>query len=144
MFNDPPYQLLADTVLVVHVAVVAFVVLGLVLIVLGNVRGWRWVNGRLFRLAHVGAIAIVVTQAWLGMACPLTILEMSLREKAAATTYAATTYAGSFIEHWLQRILYFDAPAWVFLAGYSLFGLCAVATFWCFPPSRNQRSPDAA
>ena len=134
------YQWLADAVLVVHVAVVAFVVLGLAYIVVGNLRGWRWANSRPLRMAHLGAIAVVVTQAWMGMACPLTLLEMSLRRRAAAGTYD-----GSFIEHWLQRLIYFDAPAWVFLAGYSVFGVCVALTFWYFPPSSaNRRNPGVA
>jgi len=47
-----PYQLLADAVLALHVAIVVFVVGGLVRVVTGNQRGWRWVNAWWFRLAH--------------------------------------------------------------------------------------------
>ncbi len=115
-----------------HVAIVAFVVGGLVVIVAGNLAGWRWVNALWFRLAHLAAIAIVAAQAWLGMICPLTTLEMWLREQAGETAYA-----GSFVEHWLQKILYLDAPAWVFTATYTAFGLAVVATWWWFPPRRG-------
>ena len=58
-----PYQLLADAVLALHVAIVLFVVGGLVLVIAGNFRGWRWVNRLWFRLAHLGAIAVVVAEA---------------------------------------------------------------------------------
>ena len=133
------YQLLADAVLLLHAAVVAFVIGGLFLILVGNSRSWRWVNGPLFRCAHLGAIAVVVAQAWLGKACPLTTLEMQLREKAATATYT-----GGFIEHWLQRLLYYDAPPWVFLVGYSLFAAVVVACWWYFPPSRRRRPSDIA
>ena len=134
--SDPlPYQLLADVVLSLHVATVVFVVGGLVFVVLGNLRAWRWVNAPWFRLAHVAAIAVVVAQAWCGAVCPLTSLEMSLRAKARAPTYS-----GSFIEHWLQRLLYFEAPAWVFTVGYSVFGLAVVATWWYFPPRLRRRA----
>lgn len=139
--NDPlPYQLLADAVLALHVAIVVFVVGGLILILVGNLRAWRWVNALWFRLAHLATIAFVVAEAWLGARCPLTSLEMWLRVKARATTYD-----GSFIEHWLQRILYYDAPAWVFTVLYSLFGLAVLATWWYFPPRQNCRAkpPDA-
>jgi polyferredoxin len=133
--DNPPYQLLADVVLALHVLIVAFVIGGLALIVIGNLRKWRWVNALWFRLAHLGAIAVVVAEVWLGVICPLTTLEMWLREKADATTYN-----GSFIEHWLQRILYYEAPSWVFTLGYSLFGLIVVATWFCFPPISKHRS----
>lgn len=129
-----PYQLLADLVLALHVAVVAFVVGGLILVIVGNVRRWQWVNALWFRLAHLGAIAFVVVETWIGATCPLTTFEMSLREKAGAATYSA-----SFIEYWLQRLLYYEAPPWVFVLGYSLFGALVLATWWYFPPNAKRR-----
>ena len=128
--NDTlPYQLLADAVLALHVAIVLFVVAGLVVVIAGNLLAWRWVNAMWFRLAHLGAIAIVVAQSWFGIICPLTTLEVWLRAKARAETYA-----GSFVGHWLQRILYYEAPAWVFAVVYTLFGLAVAAAWWYFPP----------
>ena len=129
------YSLLADLVLVLHVAIVFFVVSGLVLVVVGNLRGWRWVNGLWFRIAHLCAIVVVVAQAWLGMVCPLTTLEMWLRARAGALIYA-----GSFMAHWMQRLLYYDAPPWVFVLAYSLFGLLVLAIWLVFPP--RLRQPD--
>jgi hypothetical protein len=129
MSHSLPYQLLADLVLTLHFALVAFVVGGLVAVIVGNLIGWRWVNGLGFRLAHLLAIAIVVAESWLGATCPLTTLEMWLRAKARTTAYG-----GSFIEHWVQRLLYFEAPAWVFALAYTLFGLLVVAAWWWFPP----------
>jgi polyferredoxin len=135
-----PYQLLANATLILHVAIVAFVVGGLVLIIAGNLCAWRWVNAMWFRLAHLAAIAIIVAEAWFGAVCPLTSLEIWLRGKARTTTYT-----GSFIEYWLQRILYYEAPSWVFTVGYSLFGLVVVVTWWYFPPRfrRSADEPDA-
>ncbi|MBP8296161.1 MAG: DUF2784 domain-containing protein [Burkholderiales bacterium] len=130
------WQLLADAVLVLHVAIVVFVVGGLVVIVAGNLAGWRWINALWFRVAHLAAIAIVAAEAWFGAVCPLTTLEMWLRARARATTYS-----GSFIEHWLQRLLYYDAPPWVFTLAYSLFALAVAAAWWWFPPRSGRRMP---
>jgi hypothetical protein len=44
MSESLPYQLLADLVLTLHFALVAFVVGGLVLVIVGNLIGWRWVD----------------------------------------------------------------------------------------------------
>ena len=123
------YPVLADVVLVLHVGVVLFVVGGLALIVAGNLARWRWVNGWWFRAAHLGAMAWVVVEAWLGATCPLTTLEAWLRRQAGAAVYKT-----GFIEHWLQQLLFYEAPTWVFVLGYSLFALLVVAAWWIFPP----------
>ena len=129
--------LLADAVLVLHVGIVAFVVGGLVLIVAGNLahRRWEWVNTPWFRLLHAASIAVVAAQAWLGVVCPLTTLEMWLRAQANQPTYG-----GSFMAHWLQALLYFDAPPWVFVLAYTLFGGLVAAVWLRFPPRRGARA----
>ena len=129
-----PYQILANTVLALHLAIVLFVIGGLVLVVGGNWRGWRWVNRLAFRLAHLAAIGVVVAESWAGITCPLTTLEMWLRAKAGGSAYS-----GGFVEYWLERLLYYDAPAWVFTLGYTLFGLLVAATWWYFPPASRRR-----
>ena len=122
------WQLLADAVLCSHVALMLFVVLGLPLTVVGNLRRWRWVNSPWLRFAHLATIAIVAGEAWLGIVCPLTTLEMSLRARAQQATYE-----GSFVEHWLQALLFWQGPAWVFTAAYTSFGLAVLATWWLWP-----------
>jgi len=123
------WRLLADAVLVLHASVVLFVVGGLALVVVGNHRKWRWVNAMPFRVAHLAAIAIVVVQAWLGQACALTTLESWLRSQAGSPGYSK-----SFIEHWVQRLLYHEAPWWAFVLAYTVFGLLVAAAWWRFPP----------
>jgi multisubunit Na+/H+ antiporter MnhB subunit len=120
---------LADLVLVAHVAFVAFVVFGLLLILCGGVMGWRWVRNPWFRVAHLAAIGLVVLQAWLGIVCPLTTLEMHLREAAGDAIYSET-----FIAHWLHRALFFQAPMWAFTVCYTLFGLAVVMSWIKFRP----------
>ncbi|MCW5661368.1 MAG: DUF2784 domain-containing protein [Burkholderiaceae bacterium] len=132
MLSDRTYVALANAVLVLHVALVLFVVGGLVLVLVGNRRRWNWVNRWWFRLAHLAAIGVVVAEAWFGMVCPLTTLEMALRARAGASTYS-----GGFIEHWLQWLLYYDAPPWVFTLGYSAFALLVLWAWWRYPPRRR-------
>lgn len=122
-------QYLADFVVTVHFAYVAFVVLGLLLTIVGAVCGWPWIRNRWFRGAHLLAILVVVAEAWLGIECPLTTWENQLR--AAAGT---STYASGFIAQWLHDVMFFDAPAWVFTLAYTAFGLAVAATWWLVPP----------
>lgn len=133
------YLIAADGLLLVHALFVLFVVLGLLLILLGGLRGWRWVRNPWFRGLHLAGIAVVVLQAWLGVICPLTTWEMALREKAGGATYS-----GSFIAHWLEALLYYRAPQWVFILVYTLFGALVIASWWWVRPRRGRRAPPLA
>ncbi len=126
------YGLLADFVLIFHFGIAAFIVAGVVAILVGNWRGWHWVNRLGFRLAHLAAILFVVAESWLGIACPLTTFEMWLRQEAGLPVHG-----GSFIGHWLQQGLYFTAPAWVFTVVYTVFALLVILTWVRFPPRRR-------
>lgn len=128
-----PYLLAADAVLLLHVLFVVFVIVGLVLILAGKLLSWAWVRNWWFRVIHLAAIGVVVLQSWLGVICPLTKLEMYLRDKAGDTTYA-----GSFIAHWLESILYYQAPAWVFAVCYTAFAaIVALSWVWVRPHGRQ-------
>jgi hypothetical protein len=129
MSEDALYLLAADTLLILHVLFVVFVVCGLIAILIGKLLSWAWVRNPWFRLVHLVCIGVVVLQSWAGLICPLTTWEMALRDKAGDTVYA-----GSFIAHWLESILYYQASDWVFVAVYTLFGsLVAASWFWVRP-----------
>lgn len=127
--SEQQYLLAADAVLLFHTLFVAFVVFGLLLIVAGGVLSWRWVRNRRFRILHLVAIGVVVLQAWFGMICPLTTVEMWLRSRAGDAVYQ-----GSFISHWLESILYYEAPAWVFAVCYTAFGALVALSWYLVRP----------
>lgn len=128
-----PYSLLADAVLTIHLLVVVFVVGGLVLIVAGNLAGWRWVDSLWFRGAHVAAIGFVVVESWLGATCPLTTLEAWLRVRGGGAAHE-----GDFVAYWIGRVLFYEAEPWVFTLVYTAFGALVAATWWIFPPRRHR------
>ena len=123
------YLIAADAILFTHALFVAFNIFGLLLIFAGKLYSWSWVRNPWFRLVHLIGIGAVMLLSWLSDICPLTTWEMALRSKAGDTVYT-----GSFISHWLETLLYYQASAWVFIVGYSLFGmLVVVAWIWVRP-----------
>jgi hypothetical protein len=54
-----------------------------------------------------------------------------------------STYGGDFIGHWLQSVLYFDAPAWAFTLAYTAFGLVVAGVWLRYPPGRGDRTDKA-
>ena len=134
--ESPAHLLIAaDAVLLLHVFIVIFVVLGLLLLFVGKVRAWSWVRNPWFRATHLVAVAVIVVQSWFSVICPLTIFENVLRSRAGDTVYP-----DSFIAHWLESILYYRAPAWVFIVCYTAFGAVVVGSwFWVRPRSFTNR-----
>ena len=125
------YQSLADVVLLLHALSVVFVVAALLLTIVGGFRQWSWIRNWWFRVVHLVGITVVVVQSWAGLLCPLTTLEMWLRDQAGESRYE-----GSFIQYWLGRFLYYNAPEWVFVVAYTAFGLLVISTWVCFPPRK--------
>jgi len=123
------YLVAADATLFIHASFVCFVIFGLILVFVGKLLSWSWVRNRRFRIAHLAAIGIVVLQSWFSVICPLTLWEMELRDKAGDVTYP-----GSFVAHWLETLLYYRAPEWLFILLYTLFGALVVGSwFWVRP-----------
>lgn len=85
------YRILADLVLVAHGLFVAFVVFG-GLLTLWKPRMAYW---------HLPALAWGAMVIGMGWICPLTPLEVSLRQQAGQQGYA-----GGFIEHYVLGIIY--------------------------------------
>ena len=130
------FLLAADAILLLHVLFVAFVLVGLVLIFVGNVLNWSWVRNPWFRTAHLIAIGVVVILSWLGVICPFTTWEMALRSRAGNAVYS-----GTFISHWLETILYYQVPAWVFVGCYTAFGAVVVASWFLVRPRSFSKLP---
>lgn len=129
MISPTLSHIVADVILLLHLLFVAFVVGGLIFIFIGKAARWHWVRNPWFRLSHLVAIGVVVIQSWTGTICPLTSLESLLRLRAGGRHYS-----GSFISHWLETVLYYQAPQWVFVIGYTAFGAVVIAGwFWVRP-----------
>ena len=124
---------LADLVLLLHAAFVVFVVVGLVLIWIGWFRGWSFVRNFWFRVVHLAAMGVVAAESVSGFVCPLTTWEDRLRLLAGGEE----RYAGSFIQHWLHGLIYFDLDERVFTTAYVIFFVAVAASFWLVRPCRK-------
>lgn len=123
-------RLAADALLVLHFLIVVFIVGGLLLVWIGAAADWGWVRNPWFRFLHLGAIVYVAAEALLGYACPLTIWEDLLRGSARPE---------SFIGRWVYRLLYYNAPEWVFTTLYAAWAAATLATLRFVPPRRRAR-----
>jgi len=120
----------ADLLLVLHFAIVVFIVGGLILTWTGGALGWGWVRNPWFRYLHLGAIAFVALEAIVGVACPLTVWEDLLRGGERAE---------SFVGRWVRYFLYYRAPEWVFTAVYLAWTAATLVTLRLVPPRPRQR-----
>jgi len=118
----------ATLILLVHLAIVVFNVFGLVVIPFGKWLDWAFVRGFWWRFAHVLTLAVVALQAVLGRACFLTIWETALRASADPAEPVP------MIATWVNGVLYWPLPLWLFAAGYVAVLLYALLLWRWVPP----------
>jgi hypothetical protein len=135
------YQLLADLIVVIHIAYVLYVVGGLVAILIGVWRGRGWIRNPWFRVTHLLAILIVAMECILKLNCPLTIWENSARTAAQQPADGS-----AFMDRLLSFILIGSAPRWLINGMYFVFAIAIAATFilarprWNFGTGRREMS----
>ena len=81
----------ADLVVLLHLAFIAFVLLG----------GWLVLRRKWVAWLHVPALSWGVAVEILGLVCPLTPLELRLRASAGEAGYP-----GGFVEHYVIPVIY--------------------------------------
>ena len=118
---------LAEALLALHVGVILFNLFGLVAIPLGGWRGWRFVRGFWWRVLHVVAMAAVAVQAVAGRACFLTVWQDALARSEAGRT--------PLIMGWVDRVIFWPLPLWVFAAAYIVLLLYVLALWWLILPA---------
>lgn len=119
---------LGQLVLALHILIIAFNVAGLVVIPLGGALGWRFVRRPWLRVAHLGSLAVVAAQAVLGRACFLTDWQAALTGDGAHDP---------MIMRWVNSVIYWPLPMWVFTALYlAVFAYVAALWWWVRPEGR--------
>jgi Protein of Unknown function (DUF2784) len=115
----------AEIILAAHVAIILFNLFGLVAVPIGAAYGWRFVHVRWWRVLHLGSIAIVALQAALGRACLLTLWQAEAEGVATPPP---------LIMGWVDRLIFWPLPLWVFAVFYIVVFGYALGLFWLVPP----------
>lgn len=127
---------LADLIVVAHLGIVSFCVLGELAILVGGLLKWDWVRVPAFRVSHAALVLFVAAEAVLGVTCPLTEWERRLRE-------AAGQGGGQdlpFVARLVRSVIFYDFPPWVFTALYVGFGVLVLLSFFLVRPRRASAS----
>ena len=85
------YRSMADLVVVVHLAFIVFVAVG-------GLLAWRW---PWLLWLHAPSLMWAVASVTVGLPCPLTPLEKSLRRLAGEEGYA-----GGFVDRYVEGVVY--------------------------------------
>jgi hypothetical protein len=109
------YKVLADTVVLIHFLWILFLPLGVL---------WGRRN-KLIKIFHLSGLAFAFIIQILDWYCPLTYLELWLRSKHASSL----TYTGSFIIHYIEKIVYIELSRFLVLL-FTIF-LC-VFNLWIY------------
>lgn len=129
------YLLLADGILLIHFALVSFVVLGFIFIWIGYFAKWKFVRNAKFRISHALIMGIVFCESLLGIICPLTEWENYLRIQGGE----GQTYQTGFIQEWIQKIMFYDFSEGTFMVLYLLFFALILITFRVIPPDFTKK-----
>ncbi len=93
-----PYKILADIVVLIHFLWILFLIFG----------AFLGVRNKAIKIFHISGLVFAFVIQILGWYCPLTHLEVWLRARHGSSL----AYAGSFIIHYVERIIYIEIPAW--------------------------------
>ena len=91
------YKILADVVVLIHFLWILFLIFG----------AFLGVANKAIKIFHISGLVFAFVIQILGWYCPLTHLEVWLRAKHDPSL----AYAGSFIIHYVERLIYIEISA---------------------------------
>jgi uncharacterized membrane protein len=93
------YKLAADFVVFVHFLWIVFLIFG---VFIG--RKYRTV-----KILHIAGLGFAVIMQIFGWYCPLTYIEIWLRQRHAPLL----SYSGSFIVYYMEKLIYIELTPWI-------------------------------
>ncbi|MEZ5429268.1 MAG: DUF2784 domain-containing protein [Pyrinomonadaceae bacterium] len=123
------YRFLADAVLIFHLCFVLFAVFG-------GLLALRW---RRIVWFHLPAVVWAFLVQWFRWICPLTPLEIWLRQAGGEAGYD-----GGFIEHYILKILYIPAGPWFHISLAALVVFLNIFVYVYVFSRRSRKGPEVA
>ncbi len=120
--NGLAYNLAADAVVVVHFGWILFLIGGSAV---GRRARWAmWL--------HIGALGYSLFLQIFSWICPLTYLEVWFRSRGNGDR----NYSGSFIAHYLERLIYYQiGPEWILFLTGIVIGISAAVYYRTIGPA---------
>jgi len=137
------WRVFADFVVVVHFLFVIFMIVGFLFTFAAVVYVYvfrrhggleRFFGWCVFRWVHVCGIGFVGLLAVMEKYCPITTLENAIRRQAQN----GGQYTGSFIVHYVEKLLYPDLPPLAILIPTILIAVFTLSIFIIRPPWREK------
>lgn len=126
------HKIFADAIIVVHFLYILFMLLGFLLTGYALFFREKFFDRWLFRSLHLLGIFYVASLSILGKYCPLTILENELRLRYEVSL----VYSGSFIVHYLERLVYPDVNPLVIQIPTVFLAIFTIVVFIVRPPKK--------
>ncbi len=120
---------LADLILIIHFAVVLFIIFGFFFPIFYKFK-FNFAKNYYIRIIHISLITIVLVETLVGVICPLTIIENLLRN---------STQSESLIAKLLRDLLFWDFSISYFLFIYFICFSWTVFIWFFFPPNKKIR-----
>jgi len=127
---------LADLIVFIHFLYVLFTVLGEAAILLGGLFKWKWIRNLPFRIVHLAASFFVAFEVLIGMICPLTAIEYTLRGEAGQYVNSQISFIGRLI----RKIIFYNFPPIFFTLLYVGFGSLVILSFIFIPPHKSHKN----
>ena len=116
--------------MLVHFSLAIFITLGFIIFPVGYKLGCTWIQNWSLRLFHLLIMGVITAETVVGLTCPLTAWELSLR---------SIDHSGSFVAYWIERILFSNLSQQLFILLYSLCFLWVVFLWKRCPPIKRKR-----
>lgn len=126
------HKIFADVIIVAHFLYILFMLLGFLFTGYALFFRQKFFDRWLFRSLHLLGIFYVASLSILGKYCPLTILENELRLRYEVSA----VYSGSFIVHYLEKLVYPDVNPLVIQIPTVFLAIFTIVVFIIKPPKK--------